>query len=368
VIAAGLVLPLAEQWTGRETHLTRLETALTDLAGKVGRRPYTTKATVERRLAAILARQPARQFVTARVEEGVDDDPPEAPPTLRLVWAHDAAALAAAAALDGRYVLGANDPSLDPEHMLASAKRRDVPEKRFALVKGPLAIRPVYLHKQERIQALVFCTMVALLVFALLELLAHRAGFAAEEYPDLALSRGETVGTARMGRKEVREAFGERSAGAIRAVAIEPPQSQFEADLLSRRRQIRRPPRVVAMHGVAATAAIWATATGKLSVCCDTQMSRIKRGHLLDAAPRERTEFIHFSSKMVAAAATAIARPLRPDSTQSAEEPSFWTLPGASYYEERYKQRVLASLRRRAKSLGYVLQAADATPPDSDNI
>lgn len=60
-----------------------------------------------------------------------------------------------------------------------AAKRRDVPEKRFALVKGPLAVRPVYLHKQERIQALVFCTMVALLVFALLELLARRAGLAA---------------------------------------------------------------------------------------------------------------------------------------------------------------------------------------------
>ena len=36
--------------------------------------------------------------------------------------------------------------------------------------------------------------------------------------------------------------------------------------------------------------------------------------------------------------------------------------PGASYYEERYKQRVLANLRRRAKSLGYVLQATDSTP------
>jgi transposase len=36
--------------------------------------------------------------------------------------------------------------------------------------------------------------------------------------------------------------------------------------------------------------------------------------------------------------------------------------PGASCYEERYKQRVLANLRRRAKSLGYVLQATDSTP------
>jgi transposase len=36
--------------------------------------------------------------------------------------------------------------------------------------------------------------------------------------------------------------------------------------------------------------------------------------------------------------------------------------PGASYYEERYQQRVLANLQRRAKSLGYVLQQADTTP------
>ncbi len=39
-----------------------------------------------------------------------------------------------------------------------------------------------------------------------------------------------------------------------------------------------------------------------------------------------------------------------------------YTDPGASYYEERYRQRVLANLRRRAKSLGYVLQATDPTP------
>ena len=32
--------------------------------------------------------------------------------------------------------------------------------------------------------------------------------------------------------------------------------------------------------------------------------------------------------------------------------------PGASYYEERYRQRVLSNLRRRAKSLGYILEKA----------
>lgn len=35
--------------------------------------------------------------------------------------------------------------------------------------------------------------------------------------------------------------------------------------------------------------------------------------------------------------------------------------PGASYYEERYKRRVLTNLERRAKSLGYVLREAPAS-------
>jgi transposase len=38
-----------------------------------------------------------------------------------------------------------------------------------------------------------------------------------------------------------------------------------------------------------------------------------------------------------------------------------YTEPGASYYEERYRVRVLTNLQRRAKSLGYVLQQ-EASP------
>ncbi len=33
--------------------------------------------------------------------------------------------------------------------------------------------------------------------------------------------------------------------------------------------------------------------------------------------------------------------------------------PGATYDEDRYKQRVLANLQRRAKSLGFVLRETD---------
>jgi hypothetical protein len=152
----------------RAAHLARLEAALREPAGKLGRRPDTTVAAVEKRVAALLRRHPARAYVTVAVAPG------EAGPTL--AWQRQAAALAAAAALDGRYVLGTNDPGLSADAQLATSKRRAVPEKRYALLKGPLAVRPVFLHQQARILSLVFCTMVALLVFALLEWVARRAG------------------------------------------------------------------------------------------------------------------------------------------------------------------------------------------------
>jgi hypothetical protein len=155
----------------RETYLRRLEKELTALAGKVGRRPYTTVETVQKRVATLGKGQPARRLLTVSVRGGPRTDEP-----LRLTWRRDEAALTQAATLDGRYVLGTNDEHLDAAAMLARAKWREVPEKRFALVKGPLAVRPVYVHKEERILGLVFCTMVALLLFALLELLLRRAG------------------------------------------------------------------------------------------------------------------------------------------------------------------------------------------------
>ena len=40
--------------------------------------------------------------------------------------------------------------------------------------------------------------------------------------------------------------------------------------------------------------------------------------------------------------------------------------PGAAYYEERYRQRVLSNLRRRAKAFGYVLQ--QATDPGTAEV
>lgn len=48
--------------------------------------------------------------------------------------------------------------------------------QRFPLPhQGPLAVRPLFVHKQDRVRGMVWATMVALQLFALLELQAHQA-------------------------------------------------------------------------------------------------------------------------------------------------------------------------------------------------
>lgn len=150
----------------RETNLQRLEATLKDLAGKLNRRPYTKRETAAKRLARLLNHHPARRFLKVSLE-GADGQ-------LSLTFERNQPAISEAAEIDGRYLLVTNDETLEADDMLRLSKRRDVPEKRFATIKGPLEVRPVYVHKQERVLGLVFCSLVALLAYALIELESAR--------------------------------------------------------------------------------------------------------------------------------------------------------------------------------------------------
>jgi len=90
----------------------------------------------------------------------------------------DREALAQAHALDGKYLLGTNAAHLSASEALAHFKTQDSVEKSNATLKGPLRVRPVYLHTDERIEGLTFITLLAMLVRALLGLRARRAGLA----------------------------------------------------------------------------------------------------------------------------------------------------------------------------------------------
>ena len=73
-------------------------------------------------------------------------------------------------------MLGTNDFGISAHQMLLHFKGQEIVERRIRTVKGPIQVRPMFLHKEERIESLVLVAMIALLVYTILEMLCRRAG------------------------------------------------------------------------------------------------------------------------------------------------------------------------------------------------
>ena len=145
----------------RKTYLKRLLDKLESVQQKLNTRRYKKRAYVEQRLHAIRQGNPAKDLVEMDLQ-GEDE-------ALTLTFRIDRARLAAAQALDGRYALATNAPLLDAHQALRLFKGQDGAEKRFRVVKGPLLVRPLFVHSDRRVEGLVFITLLALLVRAILE-------------------------------------------------------------------------------------------------------------------------------------------------------------------------------------------------------
>lgn len=152
----------------RETYLKRLTDRLEQIQGMLNTRRYKRKSFAQKQIDKALRGNPARRFVDV-VLTGADGN-------LVLTYQVDEEKVAAAAELDGRYLLGTNQRSLTAHQMLVKFKRQEVVERRIKTVKGPIQVRPLFLHKEERVEGLVFVTMLALLVYTILEMLCRRAG------------------------------------------------------------------------------------------------------------------------------------------------------------------------------------------------
>jgi transposase len=87
----------------------------------------------------------------------------------RLTWKLRAHAVRRAAASDGCWPLITNDPDLTPAQILAAYRYQPHLERRHHCLKGAQAVAPVHLHSPARIEALLCCHFVALLVHALIE-------------------------------------------------------------------------------------------------------------------------------------------------------------------------------------------------------
>ena len=125
-----------------------------------------TAAEVERRAQAILERR--RVDTLTRLSLVEQDGYPQA----RIE--RDPEAIRATEALDGRYCLVSNDHALSADELFAAYKRQHLVEGRFADFKGPLAVRPVFLHNNRRVAALVGVIGLALLLYGLVERTVRR--------------------------------------------------------------------------------------------------------------------------------------------------------------------------------------------------
>src|SRR5215212_3717617 len=150
--------------TARAKKLDRAREDLEALARGLGSRHYPTAEKVSARLAVIAAKRRVGEYLVATV--GTDDG---ANPTLE--WHFDQAALDHEAATDGWYCLLTNlDPAeADAAEVLVRYKGQEVVERRYGSFKGPLAVAPIFLKNNRRIEELLSVICLALLIFCLVE-------------------------------------------------------------------------------------------------------------------------------------------------------------------------------------------------------
>jgi len=152
----------------RKDHLKRLLNRLVEIRSHLNQGRYIRHTYTAHQVALAQRGNPAKGLVLVELT-GEDRH-------LGLSFRIDRAALAQAQALDGKYLLGTNASHLSASEALTHFKAQDGVEKHNGYLKGPLRVRPLYLHSDQRVEGLVFITLLALLVRAILELRCRRAG------------------------------------------------------------------------------------------------------------------------------------------------------------------------------------------------
>lgn len=145
----------------RERALSASEEALRRLQRGLGGPKYKTENQVRDRVANILG--PAvRDLLTVTV--------PQRTKQLTVHFERNRAAIAAARKLDGVYALATNLPGrISASQVLGRYKLQSLTEWRHRDLKGPLRVRPIFLHNDDRITALISIVGLALTIFGLVE-------------------------------------------------------------------------------------------------------------------------------------------------------------------------------------------------------
>jgi transposase len=170
----------------RTDRIARGVAALDDLNERLAS-PKTrmkTVAAVEQAAATALERIGASRWINVTVDEhtseGLRQEKRGRPGTdtryrkitrthHRLTYTVDDTQVARDAASDGCYPLISNDRHMSGAQLLAAYKYQPNLEKRHAQLKGTQLVAPMFLHDPARIEALLCCHFIAMLIHALIE-------------------------------------------------------------------------------------------------------------------------------------------------------------------------------------------------------
>ena len=148
----------------RAKKLERARGDLERLGRGLGGRYYPTTTEVTERIAAIAKGRRVKSYLRTTI----GTDPTTTKPTLE--WHFDTAALAAEASTDGWYALLTNlGPEVTAADVLREYKGQEAVERRYSDFKGPIAVAPMFLKNNRRIEALITVICLALLIFSLVE-------------------------------------------------------------------------------------------------------------------------------------------------------------------------------------------------------
>jgi hypothetical protein len=151
-----------ETAAARERALQKAEQALERIRGGLGGRHYKTRARVDTRVARIL--EPAvEELIIVHTATDANGQP-------TIAWRRDHAAIERAAQTDGISALATNLPGrLTAGAVVRTYKQQAHVERRHRDLKQTLKVRPIFLHNDDRITALVSIVGLALLIFGLIK-------------------------------------------------------------------------------------------------------------------------------------------------------------------------------------------------------
>ena len=164
----------------RQKHINEIRIGLEKTQKNVDRGgPYSDEESIARRIARLFGKKDAAKYFSWKMVKLTKRQCAKLPkpsrgcrlPTHRFEFTFDAEALRADEQYDGYSLLVTTVPQnqSSADELFTKYKQQNYSEQINRSFKGPLAVRPVFLHTPERVEALVFLLIAVLMVYYLLQ-------------------------------------------------------------------------------------------------------------------------------------------------------------------------------------------------------